>query len=233
MTKLGWKPALLLAPGTAVALFALAAIALPVGSNGLGQYASAQAGAAPALARWARDIHDGFWHNADAVAIDRHDLRERAQVLCALGEAEEAVAIYRDLSRLTWQDRDALWTLADRLVIDGQYLRAEWYVRQADALLDGNMLRNNLAWHYTQTDQRAEAALDLALESVSAGRNACNVDTLAWAYWRNGELAEARATAHETLRFSGVGLGMVDFETEQAKESSRALLHILDAETGR
>lgn len=220
----------LLLPGLWTAAFAVTAIVCPVGSDGLGARLNNVPGPVPGLARLARDIHDGFWQ-PHAVrpgwAVSRDPERTRAQWLCYRGRAEEAVAAYQQLRVRTEDDRAALWQLADRLVIDGDYDRCEQYVRAADRLLGGGSLRNNLAWHFTQTDQRSRAALDLALSSVGDDRNACNVDTLAWAYYRNGELAVARSIARETLAFPS-GRTSWSYEEDEAKDSSRRLLKLLD-----
>lgn len=223
----------LMVPGAAVALFAIAAIVLPLGSDGLGAYVGLEPGVAPSLARWARDIHDGFWGPARpvmarvperAVTTDR----VRALELCAKGEAEAAVALYEQIGVLTPADEEALFELNEYLIVNGEYDRAEWYAPKADRLLGGGVLRNNLAWHYTQVNIRPKQALDLALNSVAEDRNACNVDTLAWAYYRNGEYATAESVAKETLDFRTTWLsGLAAWEEQEARRSSERLLQMI------
>ncbi|MCC7493597.1 MAG: hypothetical protein IT204_14680 [Fimbriimonadaceae bacterium] len=226
----------LLLPGSSVLCFALASIVLPVGSAGLGARVGDQPGLAPALARWARDLHDGFHRGrerpAGPVFTYRAASHEGAE-LAARGLARETVAWYRSHGLNHESDREVLYDLFEHLLVNGQYDLAEWYVREADMLLGGGVLRNNLAWHYTQTGRRAPQALGLALSSVNDDRNACNVDTLAWAYFRAGHRETAERYARQTLQFATRGLG--DFgawEEHEAQESSRRLLDELriDAE---
>jgi hypothetical protein len=148
-----------------------------------------------------------------------------ARSLCRRGEAEQAVALYKRIGVTSLADHEALYQLSERLVVDANYDRCEWYARAADELLHGNILRNNLAWHYTQADIRQQQALDLALASVADGRDACNVDTLAWAYFRDGQPEVAASVARETLAF---GDGSPDpYDGPRAKESSRRLLGLM------
>lgn len=224
----------LLVPGLAVSLFAVSAIVLPVGSDGLGAGIGVRPGLAPTLARWARDIHDGFWRGGTAQVMLAHPValgdRARAIQSCERGQAEQAVALYKRIGVATEDDRGALFGLAEYLITDGNYERCEWYVKQADHLLGGGTLRNNLAWHYSQTNQRLSQALDLALMSVAEDRDASNVDTLAWVYYRLGEFRLAKNIANETLAFHSSWLGDFGQWSEQAaKESSRKLLARLDA----
>ncbi|MBI2300219.1 MAG: hypothetical protein HYU66_14950 [Armatimonadetes bacterium] len=234
----------LMAPGLAAAVFAVLAILLPVGSDGLGAYAGSEPGVAPALGRWARDIHDGFWRRPAAPLMlrfvtpgspaeesaSRLGDHARARLLCHRGKAEEAVALYRKLGVLTPEDEAALFDLNDWLVVNGNYNRCEWYAKEADKLLGGGILRNNLAWHYTQVNRRAHQALDLALMSVAEDRNPCNVDTLAWAYFRNGKRDLAAKLARETLAFERPWFtDPSSWQEEAAQDSSRRLLGLLGA----
>lgn len=234
-TRQGW----LLVPGTVILSFAVASILLPVGSDGLGAGLGHQPGFGPSLARWSRDLHDGFWCRPGLV-LSRTAVpvrpaegeRALARQLCRRGEAEQAVAIYQRIGVVESADHDAVWELASWLILNGQYDRAERYAREADILVGGGTFRNNLAWHYTQTNQRPSQALALALSSVTANREACSVDTLAWAFYRNGRLADARQTARETLAFDDGGLApFLVYERQQAKDSSRRLLTLLDQPT--
>ncbi|NUQ00006.1 MAG: hypothetical protein HUU35_09135, partial [Armatimonadetes bacterium] len=172
----------LMAPGLAVVCFTLASIALPVGSDGLGAHLEQGSCPASSMAHWARDLHDGFWRTAGANPAPPVSSRSIAQAFCAGGEAEQAIALYRRIGVRNEDDIASLCALAERLTLAGDWTRAEWYVREADMLLHGGMLRNNLAWHYTQTDQRPSQALALALSATLADRVAATVDTLAWAY---------------------------------------------------
>lgn len=225
-------------PGLVVAGFALAAIVLPVGSDGLGARVGNEPGLVPASARWARDIHDGYWRDRAAVADLTGGIsfrtplssdRRRALELCWLGQAREAVALYQQIGVLLDVDREALYHLNARLICDADYDLCEWYAREADRLLGGASLRNNVAWHYTQTGIRQQQCLDLALSSVADSRSACNVDTLAWAYLNAGDRARARKVALETLEINEPYLSDLSLEQQQlAKDSSRRLLARLD-----
>ncbi len=227
----------LLMPGTAVALFAIASIMLPIGRAQVGPVADGRCGIAPALASFAQDIHDGFWSRrgvplgclADLAVADSEGLR-----YCRMGLAREAIAAFQTGGPLDPNERQGLYDLLDRLVMDGSFDLAEWFVREADMLLIGGGLRNNLAWHYTQVDIRPETALALALSSVTAERLPFNVDTLAWAYYRNGDLASAVATAQEAVTMSVPGRGgLAAYDDEASRESSRKLLRLMDGEHGR
>ena len=66
--------------------------------------------------------------------------------------------------------------------------------------------------------------------SLESTVNAITVDTLAWAYYRDGQYAVARGVARETLAFSS-GSGLSAENTERAKASSRRLLALLDKAT--
>lgn len=229
----------LLLPGAAAAVFALLAIALPVGSNGLGRNITEAPGLAPSLARWATDIHDGFWSRrgegdgwtgwwlTEATLGDRL----RARELCRRGEAEAAMALYERIGVAT-SDFDALNDLFQVLLLNGDYSRCEWFVRDADRLIGSGVFRNNLAWHYTQTDQRPAEALVLAEESVAAEPTACAIDTLAWAYFANDDVDRAIRTAHETLTYASDGLWF-DRQTEQAVASSERLLKRIEYHSGQ
>lgn len=226
----------LMAPGLAVLMFTIASIVLPVGSDGLGRTIRQDGSLGAATATWARDLHDGFWHRQTAhptlmrpaLRVEQ-DLHADARELCRKGMAKDAVQLYQRIGIASYADIDALWDLSGWLVTNGEYDLAEWYVREADILLGGGTLRNNLAWHYTQTNQRATQALNLALSSTTAERNACNVDTLAWAYYRNGMVDDARRTALETLTFSTSWLeSFGEWEETEAKRSSLELLELLE-----
>ena len=215
------KSVLLLAPSAAVAVFALAAIALPVGANGLG------GAARDGLAGWARDIHDGFWRGAPALlsTVGVSDSPHRqAQSLCRLGQAEEAVTLYEKIGVRGEADEDALFGLLDRLVVEGDWTRCEWFAPRGDALMHTGALRNNLAWHYTQANLRPEKALDLALASVAEERRGYNVDTLAWAYYRDGQRGLAANIAREAIALCD---GRHDWESAHSAASSRKLLSVL------
>ena len=220
----------LLLPGTAVALFAIASIVLPIGSAQVGAVDYSRPGLAPSLARFAQDIHDGFWSRR-AMAIDfvcpTFTADSEGLLYAQRGEAREAIAAFQETGLRSEQDRWALYDLLDRLIVDGKFDLAEWYVREADILLSGGGLRNNLAWHYTQVDMRPETALALALSSVTAEREAFNVDTLAWAYYRNGDLVHAIGAARQTLDFHRTWMSGENYDDVQSKESSRKLLAIL------
>lgn len=221
----------LLVPGTVVALFAIASIVLPIGSAQVGRVPAGEAGGA-VLARFAQDIHDGFWQRRGAnmgcfevscqtIADDESEgLR-----YCRMGQAREAIAAFQTGGELDENERQALYDLLDRLVMDGKFDLAEWYVREADMLLHGGGLRNNLAWHYTQVDMRSETALALALSSVTAEREPFNVDTLAWAYYRNGDLQHAVEAANEAITMSVPNrFGWAAYDDAESRESSRRLL---------
>ncbi len=232
-TRTGATRPWLLLPGGAVLLFALASIALPVGSDGLGASLDDRADAATALAHWARDIHDGYWQGQGTprALADRREARpltdrSLAQALCDRGQARDAVALYRRIGVRTEADRAALFHLNEVLIANADYDLAEWYAPQGDQLVGGGTLRNNLAWHYTQAEIRHVTSLRLALSAVTSDRNACSVDTLAWAYWRVGRHADAVRTAQETLKFTALDGGVldVDWEVNEAKASSRRLL---------
>lgn len=225
-------------PGLAVAGFAIAAVILPVGSDGLGAHVSRAPGVLPATARWARDIHDGFWRpkpHVTLVSTRRNSFgsplsnqRRRAQELCWLGRAREAVALYREIGVLTDSDRQALLGLGARLVYDADHDLSEWFAREGDRLLGGAILRNNLAWHYTQLGIRQHTALELAMQAVMENRTACNVDTLAWAQFGVGNRRAARETAEATLAIDDPWLTpLLREQQELAKQSSRRLLDIL------
>ena len=223
------KSLLMMAPGALVALFAMSAIVLPVGSDGLGRHA------ATPLAAWAADIHDGFWSGTfrtlAAVQSSSGDAaHQRARQLCALGDADEAMALYHRIGVQSWADYEAIYDLNERLIVDAKWDLAERTAAASDRLLSSGLLRNNLAWHYTQANLRTEKALNLALASVADGRDVCNVDTLAWAYYRDGQYAVARGVARETLSFAA-GSGLSAENTERAKASSRRLLMLLDKAT--
>ena len=152
--------------------------------------------------------------------------------LCRRGLAEDAIAWYKTHGVMSHADGDALFELTETLIVNGEYDRAEWYVVEADRLLGGGTLRNNLAWHYTQTYQRQQKALDLALASVADRREACNVDTLAWAYYVNGDLDVARSVARETLTFGTSWLsGFCAWQESEARLSSERLLRLIDITT--
>jgi tetratricopeptide (TPR) repeat protein len=215
-------------PGAALVTFVLAAIVLPVGSLGLGSEAR------DGLAGWARDLHDGFWRYGRQVVVHLSaptGAHAQARLRCLRGEAEEALALYQRIGLAGPADREALWQLGAQLIVMGDYDRCERYVRAADRLLDSGGLRNNLAWHYVQTGQRTQQALDLALSSVADSRQPTNVDTLAWAYHRDGQLAVARNVAREVLAFPATGYGCSAYELGKAQESSRKLLALLGERT--
>ncbi len=221
------KYAVLMAPGVFVALFALVSIALPVGSDGLGSAARTP------LSVWARDIHDGFWTQASATLTGcsryMHEStavsQERAQArrYCRLGEGDRALAIYRRIG-LSGDDH-YLWMLNDRLLQLRRWDEAERTAIGSDALSPGSPFRNNLAWHYTQENMRVAESLDLALAAVADGRTAYNVDTLAWAYYRDGQPEVARRVAGEAINFSGPWSG----SDAESVASSQRLLALLDA----
>lgn len=218
----------LLLPGSGVLCFALASIVLPVGSDGLGARVGDQPGLTAALARWARDLHDGFHRGParPALTVWRYQTADHeGAALAARGEARQTIAWYREHGLHRESDREVLYDLFEHLLVNGQYDLAEWYVREADMLLGGGVLRNNLAWHYTQTNQRHPQALGLALSSVNDDRNACNVDTLAWAYYRAGHRATAARYAKQTLQFAvNDRHDFGAWEDQEAQESSRRLL---------
>lgn len=223
-------------PGLAAATFAIASILLPVGRDGLGRHLGDAPGLLPTLGRWARDLHDGFWQRSDApgaVLTFHRPLsaqRRRAQELCWLGQAREAVALYREIGVLTDSDRQALLELGARLICDANHDLGEWYVHEGDRLLGGAILRNNLAWHYTQLGIRPKQALALAAEAVADNRNACNLDTLAWAHYRSGSPGAAREMAQATLAVDAPWLTkLLSEQQELAKQSSRHLLTLLQA----
>lgn len=217
------NPLTLLLPGLLVLGFALAAIVLPVGSNGLGR------GVDGGLAGWARELHDGFWRVGHRLATcaTGGGAHARARALCATGQAEAAIAAYKHCGVLTAADHNALFELAEALVVDGRYDVAEWYVREADRLMDSATLRNNLAWHYTQTNQRHQAALNLALASVADDREPFNIDTLAWAYYRDGQTALAAKVAQEVLDLPSSSWSYSAPQLRRGQESSRRLLKLL------
>lgn len=226
--KRGW----LLTPGLAVVVFTLCSIALPVGHRDSGALYRRDPGVVGALARWAADLHDGFWQptarpvlaSVSAVRASRGAGVE----LCRRGLAEEAVRYYKAQRSLSLDDREALFNLLDYLIVNADYDRAEWYAREGDMLLHGGVLRNNLAWHYTQARIRPDMALALALSSVTSDRNPCAVDTLAWAYFRNGMYRDAVKTANETLAADrSWGSSLMGYEDEHAKQSSRKLLALI------
>lgn len=227
----------LLVPGTAVAMFAIASIVMPVGRDQVGPVPPA-CGIAPALAQFAQDLHDGFWSRRSA---SRGMFGERLQAFvepeteglryCLMGQPREAIAAFQATGLRDENDRQGLYDLLDRLVVDGQYDLAEWYVREADILLGGGGLRNNLAWHYTQVEIRPETALALALSSVTAEREPYNVDTLAWAYYRNGDVRHAIESAHSAIGMEQPGRhGLGAWQDEESRESSRRLLRLIEQE---
>ncbi|MBI5832262.1 MAG: hypothetical protein HZB16_08145 [Armatimonadetes bacterium] len=223
------KSVLMMAPGALVALFAMSSIVLPVGSDGLGSQATTP------LAAWACDIHDGFWQGGlqSLLMTDTSDPEHRrARQLCLLGDADEAMALYHRIGVRSIADYEAIYSLNERLVMDAKWDVAERTAVASDKLLRSGLLRNNLAWHYTQANLRPAQALNLALASVADARDVCNVDTLAWAYYRDGQLAVARGVAKETLAFPATS-GLRGGNTERAKESSRRLMALIDAAARR
>lgn len=227
--KRGW----VLVPGLVVLVFTLASLALPVGQGERGASFRRDPGMVGALARWAAELHDGYWHrNARPGLSMTPGLNERGRSagieLCRRGLAEEALAYYHQHRYLSLADREALFELLNYLIVNGEYDRAERYAREGDMLLHGGVLRNNLAWHYTQTRLRPTTALALALSSVAADRNICAVDTLAWAYWRCNMTSDAVRTANQTLAFNSPwGSSLMRYEEDRAKASSRKLLGLM------
>lgn len=237
----------LLLPGLTVVIFTLVSIVCPIGSDQIGPLPRHWPGLMPAAARFAQDLHDGFWHSAVPVSgcdtarpfvggdrgfagglsgtmdIDR----DRA---CA----QRALVALRE-GRLTPDD---LFETLDRCLVrlcqGGSYDAAEAFAREVDRTLGSGTFRNNLAWYYTQDNRRVEQALALAQASVATQREPYNVDTLAWAYYRCGDLVQAVATAREVLDWPegrgevwGERVGPVDPE---AAQSSQTLLETIGQE---
>ncbi len=110
-------------------------------------------------------------------------------------------------------DDPFLWTnLADALQRHKRSQDAVYAYRRALSLTPSDpRLLNNLAFTLLELGQDREVALDLARESVRLlPDTAFNLDTLAWAYHKNGMNAEALETIREARKLAS-GSAEIDF----------------------
>ncbi len=151
-----------------------------------------------------------FWNEGDVegadagfdVALNRLEgyppaLVGKARVALARGEARRAVELLERAQtqapqiETAWLLHDARTALGDAEGAKAAYSEAERLGKQADHLM--------LALFYATKAHKPEEALRLAREEHQARPNLYVEDTYAWALYRAGQLAEARAASDRAL----------------------------------
>ena len=152
-----------------------------------------------------------FWHRGDyagadagleqalAVAPDYAPaLTERGRVALALGEPKRAAELLRRAERKTpavetlWLLGDALHEAGDALGAAGAYARAEREGLRGD--------RRTLSLMDSTRNLNGKRALELARREHAHRRDVYTEDALAWALYRNGDIAAARASIARATR---------------------------------
>jgi tetratricopeptide (TPR) repeat protein len=127
-----------------------------------------------------------------------------AQVRAAQGRSAEAVDLYRRaIAVIPLPDYAA--ALGDLYVSLGrveaanhQYALVE-YIGRLSAL-NRVIYNRELAYFYADHDRSLDLALDLARRELEVRRDIYAYDVLAWALYKNGRLAEARAAIGDALK---------------------------------
>lgn len=121
---------------------------------------------------------------------DPRGLYLRAQLLVDAGQSKEALAAYRDLVKVAPDNQAIVYEYADLLEKSGQPQEAERTLRDllAKDPLDANAL-NSLGYLLAERGERLDEAVDLVQRALKVEPgNPSFLDSLGWAYFRQGRL---------------------------------------------
>jgi tetratricopeptide (TPR) repeat protein len=179
-----------------------------------------------------------------------------ARVRLAQGKPKEAAAILDELvkadrdieafvakagtapgelkSLASSQNSDTYLLLGDALAAAGDPAKAKDAYAMADRKIDREtpVAVRELVLNLCDRNHRLPLALDLAAKEAKARRDVESCDTLAWALFKNGRLAEADAAAKDALRL-GTKDALVHYHAgaiaHARKDAARAKEHLANA----
>jgi len=123
------------------------------------------------------------------------------------GDSDRAIAEYKIAINLDPDLPEAHGNLALTYQEMGMLDMAIWEYEEALRLDSKSaFLMNNLAWGYVSKGIKLEEAVPLARKAVELEpNNANNLDTLGWAYWKNGETQQALKSFGEVMKTTQSG----------------------------
>jgi tetratricopeptide (TPR) repeat protein len=134
----------------------------------------------------------------------RTALEAKARARVAAGDAESAAVIYRREQEQNPDSADAALALGDLYMKMGRAEEAARQYELFESLERGNAAAEN-DWHHliyfwADHDRNLDEALSLARRAREARRDIHTCDALAWALFKRGQLAEAKAAIDEATR---------------------------------
>jgi tetratricopeptide (TPR) repeat protein len=126
------------------------------------------------------------------------------KVAAAGGNLDQAIQHYARAVEVVPQP-DLLATLGDLYTLVGNQEEAELQYETVVfigklAELNQQVYNRQLALYYADHDLHPERALDLALAELAQRKDIYGYDTAAWAYLKNGQLAEAQAMIEKAMQ---------------------------------
>lgn len=121
-----------------------------------------------------------------------------------LGQIEQAVGLYQKFLKKTPKSNWALLRLALNYdVLKMPKASEDAYLKLLERTPEDNVVLNNLAWLYlTANDpdvRKVGVALKLSMKAIKINATSANLDTLAEAYYQNGEFKKALKTIQSAL----------------------------------
>ncbi len=138
-----------------------------------------------------------------------------AKIRMAEGRAKDAVAIMEEVLKVD-QDIDTWLPFGKYLAAVGQTKRAEeqFALAHKKATTEEPTAVRELILHYCDTGKHLPEALALAKRETATRNDVFSCDSLAWAYFKNGKLAEAQKAIDDALR---LGTRDAEFHYHAAK----------------
>ncbi|HUQ88002.1 MAG TPA: tetratricopeptide repeat protein [Vicinamibacterales bacterium] len=150
------------------------------------------------------DAKRQFEHAAATFADQPLAMAGLAKVKVAQGDLNGARLSYQaQLARVPTPDLAAI--VGDLSAVLGDASGAEQYYRMAEQIEragwgNGVAQPQALAKFFAERDRNVAAAVTLAEEAIKSRKDIFTYDTLAWAYFKSGRLAEARIAATQARR---------------------------------
>ncbi|MEM7118034.1 MAG: tetratricopeptide repeat protein [Chloroflexota bacterium] len=153
------------------------------------------------------DLAEAETHYAAALSLTPQNhaaLAKYGELLAAQGRYAEAIEALRQASSLVPQT-EYLALLGDVYQVSGQPDLAEQQYQTVEtiaelAVLNGTAYDRQLALFFANHDRQVEQALSLALAELEMRQDVYGYDALAWAYYKNGLLAEAEQVMVQALQ---------------------------------
>ncbi len=134
----------------------------------------------------------------------RMALEAKARARIAAGDLESAASIYRREQERNPNSADAALALGDLYTRTGQAEEAARQYELFESVERGNAAAENdwhhLVYFWADHDRNLVEALALARRAREARRDIHTCDALAWALFKQGQLAEAKAAIDEATR---------------------------------